>query len=366
VTDRDLKIEITNQLDRIDREEWDELCENRPFADHRWLHLTETTRPDLKPHYLQIRRRGRLEAGAVCAAQRQLDLSAYLSNRLLLTAAGRFLTQFPPLSCELFLSRQSGLLVRPGCDADRLIPPLLKAMSDLAARERASLVGLFNLSANDAAWRTLRQARCHSVRLLPDTCLPISWPTFEDYLNNFPSKKRRELRRMRRRASEAGVTVETLAPSPATEPLLRQLVSNVLRRHGQRDPYAPDLFSRAAKALEKDFTLLVARQEKELVACLALLRSKNDLLLKWAGLDYDRTWNTFTYHLLATESISHAIEMGVRCLWLGATAYQIKKLMGGIQEDRFLALAAQPRPLHRLIGLALTLSGKRAAPPPSH
>jgi hypothetical protein len=126
----------------------------------------------------------------------------------------------------------------------------------------------------------------------------------------------------------------------------------------------PDLFSQAIKVLGEDFTLLVARQEGEITACLALLRSGDDLILKWPGLNYDRTLGTFTYHLIMTESIPKAIEMGVRRLQPGATTYPVKKLMGAVLEDRFLALAMRGPLLHWLMGLSLTLLGKRVIPSP--
>ncbi len=95
------------------------------------------------------------------------------------------------------------------------------------------------------------------------------------------------------------------------------------------------------------------------------LRSGEELLLKWMGLDYERTWDTFTYHFLLMEGIGRAIEMGLRRVRTGPTAFGVKKLIGSAQKERFLAFAIPNRWLHRFMGLGLRFSGKRAMPSPT-
>lgn len=359
---KEISVQVADRIDHVDEEEWNELRGGRPFTSHRCLRLTETALAHHEPRYLQIRRRGRLEAGMICAIQRHFYLSTYLPTRALQTLVGQALARFPPLSCAIPIVCEPGLLVRPDCDAGSLIPFCLEAMRDLATQERAFFVGLAHLSPSNVAWPALSRARYHSTHLPADTYLEIGWSSFEDYQASLPHKKRSEFRRVRRRAGEAGVKIEVLRPCPETEPRLRQLVRNVCRRHNFHDPYAPDLFLRAAQVLGEDLHLLVARQEDELVACLAMLRSEDEVIIKWAGLDYDRTLDNFTYHLIMTESVPQAIEMGARRLRLGSTVYRLKKLMGAALEERFLALALQSRTMHHLAGLGLILSRKRAAP----
>jgi len=355
-------VEIVDRIDRVNQEEWDALCKERPFASHRCLDLSEKIYAHHEARYLLLRSNGRLEAGAICALQRSFHLSAYVSNRMLQNFVARLLARFPPLNCAIPIVFESGLLVRPGGDSARVIPALLDEMDDLAARERVSFVGLVNLGPHHTAWPALSRAGYHSVGLPSDTYLEINWTDFEDYQADLPHKKRSEFRRVRRRAGDAGVTVETVRPSPEIEPRLRQLVCNVHQRHNLADPYTPDLFLNIADVMAEDLSLLVARQGGDMIACLALLRSGGELAIKFPGLDYERTLDTFTYHLIMTESVAKAIDLGVRRLRLGATAYRLKKLMGATVEDRFLALNVRGRLLHRLVGWGLTLSGRQAMP----
>ncbi len=361
-TPRSLTIEVLDRTAQIDQAEWDALCQAHPLCRYRWLRLAGAVLLDFNPRYVLLRRNGRLEAAAACTVRHQFMLSAYLPGRLLQAVAGRFLARYPSLSCEIPVSFASGLLMRPGCDPDDVVPPLLWTMQDLAAQERAAFVWLANLDAQKAAWLGQHQLPYHLVPMLPETCLTISWPTFEDYQASRSSKKRRELRRMCRRAQEAGISVKAHRLSPQTEPLLGQLVGNLLHRYGQENLYAPDLFSQAKAVFGDDMSLLVAQRAGAIVACVALLRSGDVLLPKWMGMDYRHTENTYTYHLLLAEAVAQAIEMGVRYFQAGPTTYEVKKLLGAVLEARYLALAARHRGLHRLLGWGLALAGKSVAP----
>ncbi len=354
-------IEVASRIDRVDPEEWDGLCAGRPFSGHRWLRLGEEVMLDYEPRYLLLRREGRLEAGAVCAVQRHFHLSAYLTNRHLRAAVGGLLARFPLLRCGVPISFQPGLLVRPGVPFS-LVSALLQGIWDLAAEERAPWIGLYDLGVDDGAWPALHAAGYHVVKLLPDACLELSQPSFEEHLARLSTKNRHELRRQRRRALEAGVKIDLFQLSPDNEARVRQLVSNVLYRHDQPDFYQPDLFSRALALLGDDMTLMAGWQGEHLVACGALLHDGDDLLLKWLGLDYSRTWNAHTYHLIMTELVAHAFQLGVRRVRCGPTAYEVKERMGAALEEHCLALAMRGRLFHELLGLFLTLAGKRIVP----
>jgi predicted N-acyltransferase len=358
-------VEVVNRIDGVDAKEWDALCQARPTVSHRWLRLTEAAIADPQPRYLQLRQGGQLVAAAVCSLPRRARLPPWGPNGVSRALARRLPARFRPLRCEIPISFEAGLLTRRDCDASHLIPPLLKAIGCLARRERTLFIRAGYLSAEDESWPGLRAAGYHRVHVLPEAYLEISRPTIEAYQASLPSRKRRELRRYLRRAKEAGVSVETICPSPDNEPLLRELVHNVFSRHRQHDFYAPDLFSRAKAVLGDDFTLLEARRDGQVVACIALLRNKDVLLPRFMGLDYRRTIGTFTYHALLAESVSKAIELGVRSVRFGPTVYEIKRDLGALLHDRFTAIATGDRLLNTFLGVGLGLTGKLSAQSPA-
>jgi predicted N-acyltransferase len=156
---------------------------------------------------------------------------------------------------------------------------------------------------------------------------------------------------MRRRADRDDISVGHQALSMDLAPRLRQLIQNVLDRHAAAERYAPDLLPQAVRHFGDDLHVLVAKRSGEPVGCAVMLRSGDELLAKWIGLDYRRTWDTATYHLLLVESIALAIQLGVARLRLGATAIGTKRQFGVLNEERLTAIAL-PAPVRWLVDVA--------------
>jgi hypothetical protein len=87
--------------------------------------------------------------------------------------------------------------------------------------------------------------------------------------------------------------------------------------------------------LGDNFKLVIARLGDQVVGCVALLRSQDSLLLKWVGLDYVRTPNTYAYHAMHTEAVAWACEMEIRRIRLGPTVYDIKRDLGAHEEPSY-------------------------------
>src|SRR5829696_2408081 len=96
-------VAVVDTIARVDPAEWDDLAAGRPFADHRWLRLTEALLVEHEPRYVLLRRDGRLAAAAVCALGRRLQ-SPTLRRR-----AGWLLRLVPYLRCEIPIAFDDGL-----------------------------------------------------------------------------------------------------------------------------------------------------------------------------------------------------------------------------------------------------------------
>jgi len=130
-------------------------------------------------------------------------------------------------------------------------------------------------------------------------------------------------------------------------PVLRGLIRQVQLRHNAVSVYTEDFLERAVAVLGPDVYVLLARQGNETIGCAVLVRSQNELLAKWLGLNYSRTLNTGTYFALLTASVELAIELRVRRLRLGATAYSTKEQFGVALEER-VNVVLMPTPLRWL------------------
>jgi predicted N-acyltransferase len=336
-------LEIVDAIRHVEPEAWDELAAGRPFADHRWLGLTEELLLGHEPRYVLVRRDGRLVAAGVCALGRRWQ------NPALQRRAGWLLRVAPVLRCEIPIALGSGLLVRPGDDP----APLLDGLARLAAREHAAFTRLDHLPPGDAAWPALGRAGYRPVPMWAETRLALGWPSLDRYLASLSSHKRRELNRVRRRAEAEKLVVEPLDPSPECAPRLRALVGQVLARHAAIERYADDLFPRARAALGDDLRLLALRRDGHLVGCGALLRRGDEVSAKWLGLDYAETRGTVAYTRVLIGCVEAAIDLGAAVLRLGATAYQTKQHFGVALEERSAAVTAALPPLTHLAVRAL-------------
>jgi predicted N-acyltransferase len=231
------------------------------------------------------------------------------------------------------------------------MPALLVGVRRLAIRERALFTTVGHVPLHASTWQRLRGAGCTQLSQWQNTMLDIEWSSFAQYLAARPGNDRREIQRMRRRAECEGITVEHEAVAPRELPFLWQLIGNVQRRHNAETAYANDMLERALAVLGPDVHILVARQSDEAIGCAVLVRSQDELIAKWLGLDYQRTLNTATYFASLSASVDLAIKLGVRRLRLGATAYSTKQQFGVALEERVNAVLL-PAPMGRLANVA--------------
>jgi len=343
-----VRIDIHQTIDHIAAATWDNLCQVQPFAQHRWLRLLEATLAHYEPRYALVWQGEQLVAAAICNVQRHFHLSIYLPNLQLRCMVERLLRTFPPLTCTVPVYTCSGLILSSEVTPAQGMNWLMTAIKKVARQERSLLVGWNDLDPQTT--RTFTQvAQAAFITLPPESYLPILWDSYDAYQAELPKKQRAEIRRVRNRAHEAGVRLLTSEMKPEYEARIEQLIQAVAVRHGNHYLYQPHLLAHASAILcPEDYRLLLAWQEGEIIGCLNLLRSGDDLLVKWVGLDYPRTEPTLAYHYLMTETVAQAIDMGVKRLVLGVTTYTLKKKMGAILEPRAAALQVQNRPLNAL------------------
>ncbi len=340
-----MALTLLSSIEQVAPDEWDALCGSRPFVDHRWLRFTESALLEHQPRYVLLRRGGHLEAAAICSLEHRF------ANPALQQRAGWVLRRLPCVRCAVPIASECGLVFRPGADAARLTPALLAGVRQLAVHERALFTTVGHVPVHANTWQSLRRAGCTRLSQWRNTTLDIDWSSFAEYLATRPGDDRHEIRRMRRRAEREGITVEPASVAPHDLPLLWRLIQNVQRRHAADNVYVDDLLESAMHVLGSDVHVLLARQSGASIGCVVLVRSQDELIAKWIGLDYARTLNTATYFMSLAGCVDLAIKLGVRRLRLGATAYSTKQQFGVAPEDRMNALVLPP-PLARLANLA--------------
>lgn len=342
--------EIIESINQIDPTEWDGLVKDRPFSDWRWLHLTETVLLDHQPRYVLLRQNGDLRVGIVTALQTRFQ-NPYFQSTL-----GGVIQRFPGLRCGVPLSGDPGIFTDYQDTLADLLPVVMQGLESLIKQEHISYHTIDHIWTTMPLWPYLQTHGYHRIEHLAEIYLDVQWPSFADYLTSLTSKKRKEYYRVDRRLKKHGITFAVTDPLDEDNQALQNLVNNVFQRHQEPNLYIDDLYLQARAIMGDDFKLIVARQAGQLICCGGIVRSGDEWLAKWIGLDYEYTLNTGTYYRLVAECIRQTIESGGKRLRLGATAYQTKRHFGAIRENRIGALAFRTRPIHYLAGKALQIA----------
>lgn len=336
------EIEFVHSITQVDEAAWDWMCQNHPFAEHRWQHMAETIINNYEPRYVLLRRDGVLCAAAVCSIEK------HFYDHRLEAMLGPLLRVFPCMRCVLPLAADTGLVVHP--DHTQSLPVLLDAVRDLARQEHVSFYTFDNLYNDDPTWSHLHDRGYHRMAMLEEIYLDIDWPSFDDYLAKLPRKKRKEYGRMSRHLEAHGIDMRIIQPTPDNQQQLTQLINAVFAHHEEPVTYNEGLFLNAQAIMGDDMCLYGAYQDDKIIACTALMRSGDVGALKCIGLAYERTMNTGTYYNLIAEGVRHAIDQNIRRLYLGATAYQTKQHFGPTQKTRDGAMVICNQPLHWMAG----------------
>jgi predicted N-acyltransferase len=344
--------EIIESIIQVDPDEWNELVKDRPFASQRWLRVTEAVLLVHQPRYVLLRCNGNLQAAAVCSIQ------SWFQSRLLQSTLGWFISRYPGLRCGVPISYDPGLFFHNQELAGDLLPKLLQGIQTLIRRERVSFHTIDHILPVALSWEFLQAHGYHRIEHLAEVYLDIQWTSFEEYFKHLSSKKRKEYVRIQRRLGREGITFDVVDLLVEDEIVLQRLVNNVFQRHQEPTLYPDGLFSKANALMGEDFKLIIARQNGESLGCIAMLRSGSEWLVKWPGLNYERTLDTGTYYGLLAECIRQTIQTGGTRLRMGATAYQTKQHFGVTVEKRIGALAFQNRLIHYSAGKALQVTAR--------
>lgn len=331
------RVKIDAEIEQVDGAAWDALCGERPFTTVYWLKFLEQVLVDYQPHYLQLWQGERLVAGAVCQPQRHFHLSAYLKNKALHKIASQLLAWLPPNACLLPLFLRDGLLLHPGVETAVWLPRLLAEIKKLSRQRWASFTYLGNLTPALAECSAGQGFRIISI--LQDTYLDIAWDHFDDYLTHLTTRRRKRVKAYIRNAEDAGVEIQEMGRASSGMPQIEMLIRGVADKHDNAFLYQPDFLHRAQAYLQPEsFHTLLAWDQDEPIATVTLFRSGDELVAKWIGMNYGRTYQTYAYHYLTINIVKKAIDLGIRRVDFGPTSYTLKRQLGCRFEDRAAGL----------------------------
>ncbi|WP_037909114.1 GNAT family N-acetyltransferase [Actinacidiphila yeochonensis] len=336
--------------------------------------------------YLVVRRGSRAEAVLPLCLFRNLRLDDVVGprERGLLAPVRKVapgLLRVPMLFCGNLLGQ--GHVLTAGPLTDEVGGVLVDAVLRFARTERLGTVVLKDFA--EAGLAPLRAALgaagFFSVPSLPDTELPLSAATFDQYVERLPAKPRRNARsNIRKFAAHPGLRMETVEDFRHLVPDMLDLYRQVMERADQRlDVLDARFLTALAAGPGPDRRLVACFDGERLVAFLLCLFSGRGATGARIGLDYALAHDARLYHNVHYAAIRLALDAGCRHIRFAQTAYTPKVEFGcRLIEQSYAITHLRPLPravLRRLLPPALAAARTqalgphppaRAAEPPSN
>jgi predicted N-acyltransferase len=329
------QLELAEGVAGLPADEWNALVgDASPFLEWEWLASLEESgtvgeRTGWHPRPLVARREGRLVAA--CPLYLKLHSEGeFVFDWSWADAADRAgIDYYPKMLVGVPFTPVTGarLLVAPGEDR-------VKWHRGLAEALRATCLG------NDFSGVHVNFCLPEELAVLeeagfkPRFGMQYHWhnhdySSFEDYLGQFRSKRRNQIRRERRELDKTGVTIETWTgddiPDELFAPMYRFYLATIQSRYWGRQYLNEELFDRMRSHFRKRLVFIVARRDGELVAGTFNV-AKGDAL-------YGRYWGTSAqirhlhFNVCYYAAVEYCIEHGIKRFEPGAGG-EYKRLRG--------------------------------------
>jgi predicted N-acyltransferase len=322
-----VRIEHHRGVDELDARAWDALAgDDDPFVEHAFLEALEASGSvgegtGWAPRHVTAWEGGAM-VGALPLYRKSHGYGEYIFDWGWASAAARAgLRYYPKLVSMVPFTPATGARFLVGASprrelvARRLLDGALEAME----QERASSLHLLFLSDEERRWVEA------DGRLLPRLSLQFhfhndGYASFDDFLARFRADMRKKLRKERRVAAEAGLTIRALtgdAIEPAHLEAMRRFYEDTSGRKGSYPYLTPRFFELAAERLRRRMVLVMAFDAEGRPVAGTLNFEKGAHL-------YGRYWGALEAHamlhfeLCYYRLIERAIERGVTRFEAGA------------------------------------------------
>ena len=295
-----------------------------PFISHAFFSALEasgsaTTRTGWAPRHL-IAKIGGTVAGIVPCYLKSHSQGEYVFDRgwadAYERAGGRY---YPKLQASVPFTPATGprLLVRAGVDQDQIATALANGLVALCGVSKASSAHV--TFAREAEWRFLAR---HGF--LQRTDQQFHWHnhgfgSFDDFLATLNSRHRKAIKRERREAVAAGITIHSLTGSDITEDAWDAFFAFYMETGSRKwgRPYLTrSFFSLVGETMADDALLVMARRNNRWIAG----------AINFIGSDalFGRNWGAIEHHpflhfeVCYYQAIDYAIKRGLKTVEAGA------------------------------------------------
>lgn len=340
-------LKLVPRIDAVDAAAWDACAGGDPFLSHAFLHALEASgsaEPGTgwAPQHLVLEDMQGGIAGCVPMYLKSHSYGEYVFDHgwaaALQRAGGRY---YPKLQVCVPFTPVPGyrLLTRPGVDRVGTVPTLLAGCMEVARQRDVSSLHITFCS--EPEWRELA---AHG--LLQRTGEQFHWKnqgygSFDDFLGELASRKRKALRKERQSVRDAGIRIEAVSGGDLTErhwdAMYRFYIDTGNRKWGT--PYLTrDFFTRLGATMADRVVLFLASRDGHHIAAALNLMGPEAL--------YGRYWGCTEHHPYLHFELCYyqAID------W--AIARRLGRVEAGAQGEHKLARGYLPTPTYSLHWIA--------------
>jgi hypothetical protein len=343
----DLSVEVAHGIDGIDAQAWDTLSAGRAFSSFAWYQYGERAMTGCRPLYIIVRQGARWVARGSFWLIPNEPLPTGSIAQPWSSAIQACMRAWPLLICRSPFGDTSGLILPEPPLRGAALQAILAAARDFARSARASFLVFDYLDAQQSGlpdwperWTSLQLAD-------PGTVLPITWDSYDAYLQSLSKSAWKDYRRQANQAARMRLEVSAGEPvGSLTESL--PLIRAVEQVHGSLPkPWAEAMLQNAVMLPS---TWITARIDERLVGCGLLLQDRGVFLATLLGLDYTCS---YVYFQILYRAIRETICQGGCQLRAGSGAYALKQRLGlQLEGNNYLRFAGQNRLLNGLGRLA--------------
>jgi predicted N-acyltransferase len=352
----------------VDRAQWDRLAGDDVFSTYGWLRtVEETSLVTRRFRYFAARASGELVGAAACyldegSAAVSAEIDRMLYGRLVSPARWLRLTVSPALVCGSRTGLSGHILVHRDVqprERERVTLHVLEAMEETARRSGWTL-GFRNVAAGSGALVEILRTRGYArAAELPTTFLDVRWKSFDGYRRALKADHPATAKNIPweiNRARKNGLVFEKLADPVSLERQLYGLLrSHHERLNGRLLPFGPAFLGALSRNLGESLVVYAALEHGEPLGVLIALRAGDATFLAFVGVAPGHR-ESFVYVINAFyEPIKDAIATGVRRIYCGKLAYDVKRRRGFelLELSLYLRVGGRVRAavLDRLIAL---------------
>jgi len=217
---------------------------------------------------------------------------------------------------------------------------LLSRFEEHAGRQGTPLLALKDLCARDQAAfdQTIRAVGWTRASSLPIALLDLPFPDLEAYLGNLSAATRKDIRRKLRTAG--AIRVEWRSDLAGLEKEVASLYESTRQRsgldYGDFETIPDDYFPAVTGALGKQARIALYWVGAELCAFNLVFVEKERMIDKFLGVSYPLGPEHNIYAISWIENVRKCLDLGIRLLQTGQTAYGLKLRYGSRLEPSYV------------------------------